>query len=132
MKKSLIYVIGAALLVTAASFPLYAQDEDVIYGRQLMTEQEIQEHRNQIRGFQTEQEREQYRLEHHQRMQERARTQGVTLPDEPAPRGKGMGQGQGQGQGQGMGPGKGQGKGYGQNQGQGKSQGQGKGYGSGN
>lgn len=120
MKKSLINVIGAALLVTAASFPLYAQDEDVIYGRQLMTEQEIQEHRNQMRSFQTEQEREQYRLEHHQRMQERAREQGVTLPDEPPARGKGMGQG--------MGPG----KGYGQNQGQGKSQGQGKGYGSGN
>ena len=108
----LIHVIGAALLVTAASLPVHAQDGDTVYGRELMTEQEMPEHRERMRSFESEAEREKYRTEHHKRMQERAREQGVELPDEPGPRGKGMG--------------------YGQNQGQGKSQGQGKGYGSGN
>ena len=54
-----------------------------IYGSQLMTERERQQHRTKMRTLKTEQEREAYRLEQHQRMQERARAKGVTLPDEP-------------------------------------------------
>lgn len=95
---------------------LLAQDETPIYGHQLMTEQERMEHRQKMRSFKTEQEREAYRMEHHKRMQERAKAQGVTLPEEPMPRGKGMGMGQGKG----MGMGQGQGKGMGQGQGMGK------------
>jgi hypothetical protein len=53
-----------------------------------------------MRNATSPEERNQIRLEHHQRMQERARQQGVTLP-ELAP---GMGMGPGQGMGQGMGP----------------------------
>ena len=111
MKKQLIHGLGALLLVTAASLPVYAQDEAPVYGRELMTEQELQEHRERMRSFESQEEREKYRAEHHKRMQERARERGVTIPEEPGPRGKGMG--------------------YGQNQGQGKSQGQGSGQGSG-
>jgi len=100
--------------------PLGFADEP-IYGYQLMTEQERAEHRAKMQSFQTEQEREAYRQEHHKMMQERAKAQGVTLPDEPMPRGQGRGMGPGmgagQGMGQGMGPGMDQGKGQGQGQG---------------
>jgi hypothetical protein len=84
--------------------PAFAGEEQQVYGWQLMDEQERAEHRNKMRSFQTEQEREAYRMEHHERMQERAREQGMALPDEPTPRGKGMG-GPGPGMGAGPGPG---------------------------
>jgi hypothetical protein len=80
--------------------------QEPIYGYELMTEQERTEHRNRMRSFKTEQEREQYRKEHHKKMQERAKARGVTLPDEPPPRGgKGAGTGPGPGPGAGPGPG---------------------------
>jgi hypothetical protein len=82
-------------------------DKD-IYGWELMTREEREEHRNRMRSFKTEKEREQYRLEHHERMQERARAQGRVLPDMPPEGGRGMGPGGG-----GMGPGGGYGSGGG-------------------
>ena len=88
--------------------------EETVYGYQLMTEQERAEHRTKMRSFNTEAEREAYRRQHHEMMQERARAQGVTLPDEPMPRGQGRGMGKGQGQGQGYRGGQGQGEGEGQ------------------
>ena len=84
------------------------RDQDRIYGYELMTPQERAEHRAKIRSLKTVQEREQYRLEHHKKMQERARERGVTLPDEPLPRGRGAGPGMGGG---GPGPGGGAGGG---------------------
>jgi hypothetical protein len=106
----------AAVVVAAAlSFPFLslAQDRDQardqlrdqtqsnVYGWQLMTQQERAEYRARMRNLRTAQEREQFRLEHHERMQERARARGITLPDEPPARGgPSMGPG-----GQGMGPG---------------------------
>lgn len=61
------------------------QDRDAspIYGSMLMTEREMQEHRATMRALKTEQERQAYRSLHHQRMQERARSQGITLPELP-------------------------------------------------
>ncbi len=59
------------------------RDSAPIFGSMMMTEREMQEHRNKMRSFKTEQEREAYRKEHHQKMQERARMQGMTLPEEP-------------------------------------------------
>ncbi|MBW2241431.1 MAG: hypothetical protein JRH01_05540 [Deltaproteobacteria bacterium] len=70
-----------------------------IYGRDLMTEQERNEHRERIRNAGSEQEREQIRLEHHERMRERAKERGVELPPAPPPRGSGAGGGQGRGRG---------------------------------
>ena len=81
-----------------------SQAEQTVYGWQLMTEQERSEHRAKMRSFQTEQEREAYRLEHHKQMQARARERGITLPDQPTPMGKGM-RGPREGAGQGMGGG---------------------------
>lgn len=101
-------------LTLTGSLPAMAQDEP-IYGQQLMTEQEREQHREKMRSLKTEQEREAYRREHHEKMQQRAGERGVTLPDEPGQRGKGMNQGKGksqsQGKGKGMGSGKDSGKG---------------------
>lgn len=81
-----------------------AQAQEQIYGYQLMTEQERIEFQNRMRNAATPEEREKIRREHHERMKERAKQKGVTLPDEPPARGmmrRGMEPGQG------MGPGKG-------------------------
>jgi len=78
------------------------QDRDMIYGSQLMTEQERTAYRERIRMATTEQEREQIRAEHHTQMLARAKERGVTLPDEPPMQGgKGMGMGSGMGGGMG-------------------------------
>ena len=76
------------------------QTQEQIYGSQLMTKQERAEHRVEMRAAKTKEEREQIRKEHHERMKERARARGVSLPDEPPARGGGMGP-----RGGGMGPG---------------------------
>ena len=77
------------------------QKQEQVFGWELMTPEERIEHRNKMRSFQSEKEREKYRLEHHKEMKERAREKGVTLPDMPTTsQGRGMGPG-----GKGMGPG---------------------------
>jgi hypothetical protein len=101
---------AAAALALGMAMPALAEDE-VIYGRELMTEQERAEHRAKMRSLETEQEREAFRMEHHKLMQERAKARGVTLPDEPGPRGKGMGMRDGRGMGQGPQDGRGMGQG---------------------
>src|SRR5690606_38045908 len=97
---------------------VYAQDDDAVFGRQLMTQEELQQHRQTMQSLETREERQQYRQEHHQRMLERARERGVTLPEEPGKQGKGMGPTPGKGEQKG--PGAGQGQGTGVPQGQGK------------
>lgn len=83
-----------------------AQDPSAIYGSQLMTQQERVEYRNQMRSTRTQEERNTLRLEHHKKMQERAKEKGVTLPDTPPANGAGMGPGRaGGGMGAGMGRG---------------------------
>ncbi|OHD96372.1 MAG: hypothetical protein A3E21_09155 [Sulfurimonas sp. RIFCSPHIGHO2_12_FULL_36_9] len=83
------------------------QEQEQVYGSQLMTQQERTEHRNKLRDAKTAQEREQIRNEHHALMKERAKAKGITLPDEP-PAGGMMGPGSGM-----MGPGGGMGSGGG-------------------
>jgi len=65
-------------------------DDEPIYGRQLMTEKERYEYREQMRALQTKEEREQFRMQHHKEMQKRAKAMGKTLPEDPLPR-KGQG-----------------------------------------
>lgn len=109
-------IILQSLTVAALLFgaTLAAAEEGVVYGRQLMTEQEMQQHREAMRQLKTEQERADYRKLHHEKMQARAQEMGVTLPDEPQQRGKGMGMGAGDGSGSGQGMGQGMGRGMGQ------------------
>ncbi len=105
-----------ALLMPAVSTAQPATtDGPPVYGSQMMTEQERLEYRQRMRNATSDEERQQIRADHHQLMQERARQQGVTLPEVPPDRG--MGAGQGMGMGRGMGPGQGMGMGGGQGMG---------------
>lgn len=118
LNKSLSLIAGATLLASLANMPVAAQSEEQVFGRELMTQQELQQHRETMRNLNTDAERAQYRQLHHERMMERARERGVELRN-------GMGQGSGQGMG------KGQGQGIGQKNGQGMGQKNGQGMGSG-
>ena len=97
MIKFLFSILPFFILCLFASSPIYA--DETVYGWQLMTEQERVEHRDMMRSMQTNEERESYRAEHHQKMMERAKNQGMNMPDEPMPRGQGMGSGRGMGYG---------------------------------
>jgi hypothetical protein len=81
--------------------------EEPVYASHMMTQEERDAHRARLRAATTDQERDQIRKEHHAQMQARAKERGVTLPDEPPPRGPGVGPGPGPGMGGGMGPGPG-------------------------
>ena len=122
MKLQPKYILVAIIFAMLA--PVYASAADnQVYGWQLMSEQERNEYRTKMQSMKTQEERNQFREEHHKQMQERAKAQGVTLPDMPASGmgpGKGMGQGQGMHQGQGMNQGMGQGMGQGMHQGMGQ------------
>jgi hypothetical protein len=127
-------VIAAAMLSSVALVgtvhPVFA-DDDVIYGRQLMTNDEMAEYHAKMQSLKTPEEREEYQLEHHQQMQTRAHEKGLTLPDESPAMGKGMGQGTGMGPGKGMGQGTGMGPGAGMGPGKGMGSGAGMGMGTG-
>lgn len=106
MKKRILIVSGLAAAISLSGGVTFAADQqEKIYGSQLMTQQERNEHRDRMRAAKTEEERMQIRNEHHERMKERAKSQGITLPDKPPARGSGMGSGGG-----GMGPGGGRGR----------------------
>ena len=87
MKRRLFIMLmgGAALggistLVQAASREV---DKEHIFGSELMTEEERNEYRERLRTAKTEQEREQIRSEHRNKMQECARDRGVTMKEKP-------------------------------------------------
>ena len=71
--------------------------QEPIYGHQLMTEEERTTFRTQMQNAATDEERQQIRLQHREQMLERAKAQGVTLPDMPMMNGQGMGKGMGMG-----------------------------------
>lgn len=73
------------------------QQEQHVYGWQLMTPEERLAYQNRLRAATTEQERNTIRNENHERMRERAKSQGITLPEEPGKwrQGDGMGAGGG-------------------------------------
>ncbi len=62
---------------------LRQQDRDRIYASELMTSQERTQYMNQLRSLRTEQERLQFRLEHQQTMQQRAKEQNAKLGAAP-------------------------------------------------
>jgi len=91
------------LILTAGLSGSVVYAEQEVYGSQLMTNQERIEHRTKMQSMKTLEERERYRMEHHKKMMERAKQQGVTLPDMPMPSNRGMGDGPGGGMGGGKG-----------------------------
>ena len=105
-RKALMLSALVSFLSLSASFTLAAdqdriqdrlqtQDQEQIYGSQLMTQQERAEYHAKMRTAKNAMEQEQIRKEHHERMQERAKNQGVTLPNEPPVKGSSMGSGSG-------------------------------------
>ncbi len=93
---SLLLFTGGALAVDQERTQdrIQTQEQEQVYGSQLMTQQERAEYRTRINAAISEEERKQIREEHHERMKERAKAQGVTLPDSvPSVRGGGMGRG---------------------------------------
>jgi len=82
------------------------RQQEQVYGSQLMTPEERAAHRAKMLSAKTPEEREAIRMEHHKAMQERAKKQGLSLPDSPPAMGGGMGPGQGQGSGRGTGMGR--------------------------
>lgn len=90
---TLISIIAGASMMMVSN-PIFAEDQDktqdktqtqledmpMVYGSQLMTQQERVQYHQQYFALKTEQEREQFRDLHHQQMQARANEQGVTLP----------------------------------------------------
>ncbi|MFA5371013.1 MAG: hypothetical protein WC053_01150 [Sideroxydans sp.] len=92
---------------------MQAQDQERIYGSQLMTQEERNAYRAKMQAAKTVEERERIRNEHHELMKKRAKERGVTLPDMPPAAGGGMmRQGGGMGGGMGSGGGTRQGGGY--------------------
>lgn len=120
--------LSLASLGPLATVSLAQQNDQPVYGSQMMTDQERMEYRNKMMNAKTEQEREQIRAEHHVQMQERAKERGITLPENP-PADKGMGSGMGTGKGMGTGSGMGTGKGMGSGSGMGTGKGMKKGGG---
>ncbi len=102
-------VLICALGLMIPGYSLAADDQ--MYGSQLMTQQERQEHREKMQSMKTKEERERYRMEHHKKMQKRAKQQGVTLPDKPPASGSRKMDGSGSGGGWGSGGGGGGGGG---------------------
>jgi hypothetical protein len=72
-------------------------------GRQLMTQEEWQQHQEKMRSL-SQEARQEYREEWHKKMFERAQERGITMPEMPGPHGKGMGPGSGMGPGKDMSP----------------------------
>lgn len=108
MKKITGYLLLAfSMSLILSSHTLVAEEQ--VYGQQLMTEQERNEHRINMQNMETAEERERYQMEHRTKMEQRAQEQGVTLPEMPQQRynsmdrmdrmesGRGNGQGGGRG-----------------------------------
>lgn len=119
-RKLLLSLLAAGLLLGTGSALAADQANEPVFGSQLMTQQERNEHRTRMLSAKTADEREAVRAKHHQQMLERARQQGVTLPETPPAQGAGRGMGPGPGGGRGMGPGGGMGPGMGGGQGPGR------------
>jgi hypothetical protein len=99
MVSALALSLGIALAADTPASPA----KELVYGSQLMTPQERTEHRTKMRAAKTPEEKAKVRAELHKRMQERAKQQGVALPDTPPAVGGGMGPGPGGGMGPGVG-----------------------------
>ncbi len=104
IKRPLMISAFAAILSLHAGFvvaaaPVAVQDkaqtqqQEQIFGSQLMTQQERTEYRAKLGYAKNDEEREQIRQKHHKLMMIRAKARGLTLPDEPPVKGGQMGTG---------------------------------------
>jgi len=82
----------SAVLIMYSGFTLAADEERIqentqtqqqVLGKELMTEQERAEHHARMKAAKTQEERDQLRKEQHERMKQRAKERGLSIPDEP-------------------------------------------------
>lgn len=106
MKRTLMISVLASAFSLSTSC-VFAADPPA-YGSQMMTQQERTEHRDQMRNATSYEEKEKIRSEQHEKMKEKAKEQGINMPDKPpagsrmSPSGNGMGPGSNGGMGSGM------------------------------
>ncbi|MDO9048715.1 MAG: hypothetical protein Q7U66_13415 [Methylobacter sp.] len=98
LKTKVIISALTGALALSSGFVLAAEQEQTqqqeqVYGRELMTEQEQEAQRSKMRAAKTTEEREKIRAEQHERMKERAKESGKTLSDKPPVSGGGKGPG---------------------------------------
>jgi hypothetical protein len=106
-------VLLFAGMALAPAIPQAAEPASAdVFGSQMMTEAERFEHHERMRNVRTDDERRRIRAEHQERMTERAKERGITLPDEPPMDGRdrGMGGAVGPSPGPGSGGGRGGGR----------------------
>jgi hypothetical protein len=84
-KGAFFMAVTAALMIWTAGSQ--AQETTIsstpIYGSQLMSDPERSAYQAKIRALKTDRERDAFRLEHHELMQIRAASRGITLPMDP-------------------------------------------------
>ncbi len=93
-------------LTTLLALPMssaMAMEEEPIYGSQLMTQQELQLHKQQMQAAKTPESRALIRQENHERMRLRAKEKGINLPENPPSEGGHMNQQNNPGSGMGSG-----------------------------
>jgi hypothetical protein len=84
-KGAFFMAVTAAIMIWSAGSQ--AQETTIsstpIYGSQLMSDPERSAYQAKIRALKTDRERDAFRLEHHELMQIRAASRGITLPMDP-------------------------------------------------
>lgn len=90
--KKLFLLVLAPMFFLASAETLFAGgkygdgvkgQQGMIFGQELMTKEELAEHRAQMMQLKTQEEREKFRQEHHALMKQRAKERGVTIADVP-------------------------------------------------
>lgn len=78
-------VLATLFVTTLLSAPMVssANEVDPIYGNQLMTQEEMQQHRAAMRNAKTPEEKALIRQRNHEKMRLRAKEKGVPFPDAP-------------------------------------------------
>lgn len=96
MNKKFNSMLGTLVFLSVVSFSVFSEakndasgEKERAYGWQLMTLKERAAHRAKITSLKTAKEREEYRNQHHLKMQARAKQQGKQLPEKPMERGTG-------------------------------------------
>lgn len=74
------FVFSADQDRTQEQASVQTRQQEQVYGYQLMTEQERTDYQMRMRNAKTNEEREQIRKEHHEKMMARAKEQGVAIP----------------------------------------------------
>ena len=87
---------GIAIAGEATTAPVQTQSRQML-GKEMMSQEERDAQRDQMRNATTNEERERIRTEQHEEMKARATEKGASLPDDPPARRQGGGKGNGSG-----------------------------------